>query len=235
MGRYYNPKTVTDGLVLCLDASNPKSYPGTGTAWNDISGNGNNGTLFNSPTYDGEGISFNGSTQYMVATMGTTELDGDPNFTVELIIKKIATINSATGFWGIGGSGTGNSVEGWTPAANMIHLDHYASSRFATSPALYYPDNIFSSIIWTKNGIGSDMTTVKCYVNGVEVSIIKTMAGSANHFNTSTTGFSLGRINANASTMYAPIKVGVFKVYNRGLTADEVKQNFNALRGRFGL
>jgi hypothetical protein len=41
----YNPRIVTDGLVLALDAGNPKSYPGSGTTWTDLSGNGNNGTL----------------------------------------------------------------------------------------------------------------------------------------------------------------------------------------------
>ena len=43
----YNPKIVTNGLVLCLDAGNTKSYPGSGTAWTDLSGNGNTGTLTN--------------------------------------------------------------------------------------------------------------------------------------------------------------------------------------------
>ena len=47
MGVDYNPKIVTNGLVLCLDAANVKSYPGSGTTWIDLSGNGNNGTLTN--------------------------------------------------------------------------------------------------------------------------------------------------------------------------------------------
>ena len=45
MPNNYGPRLVTDGLVLCLDAGNSKSYPGSGTAWNDLSRNGNNGTL----------------------------------------------------------------------------------------------------------------------------------------------------------------------------------------------
>jgi hypothetical protein len=40
MGIAYNPRTITDGLVLCLDAANSKSYPGSGTTWTDLSGNG---------------------------------------------------------------------------------------------------------------------------------------------------------------------------------------------------
>ena len=51
MGLAHSPKIVTNGLVLCLDAGNTKSYPGSGTAWTDLSGRGNNGTLTNGPTY----------------------------------------------------------------------------------------------------------------------------------------------------------------------------------------
>jgi len=49
---YTGPNIVTDGLVLHLDAANAKSYPGTGTTWSDLSGNGNGGTLINGPTFD---------------------------------------------------------------------------------------------------------------------------------------------------------------------------------------
>jgi len=52
MGFSRGPKIVTDGLVLALDAANTKSYPGSGTTWNDLSGNGNTGTLNNGPTFD---------------------------------------------------------------------------------------------------------------------------------------------------------------------------------------
>ena len=46
------PSIVTDGLVLALDAANHKSYPGSGTTWYDLSGNGNNGTLNCGPSFD---------------------------------------------------------------------------------------------------------------------------------------------------------------------------------------
>ena len=51
MSAYSGPEISNDGLVLCLDAANFKSYPGTGTTWTDLSGLGNNGTLTNGPTY----------------------------------------------------------------------------------------------------------------------------------------------------------------------------------------
>ncbi len=50
MGHYYNPNIITDGLILSLDPSNTRSYPGSGTALNDLSGKAYHGTLVNSPT-----------------------------------------------------------------------------------------------------------------------------------------------------------------------------------------
>lgn len=49
MATLYSPKIVTDGLVMYLDAANPRSYPRSGTAWNDISGNNITGTLTDGP------------------------------------------------------------------------------------------------------------------------------------------------------------------------------------------
>jgi hypothetical protein len=56
MALSHSPSIITNGLVLCLDAANPKSYPGSGTTWNDLSGNGNNGTLRNSPSYSADNL-----------------------------------------------------------------------------------------------------------------------------------------------------------------------------------
>ena len=48
---------VTDGLVLCLDAANKDSYPGSGTTWYDLSGNGYNSTAAGTvgPTFNSNG------------------------------------------------------------------------------------------------------------------------------------------------------------------------------------
>ena len=75
MGVAYNSKIVTDGLVLCLDAGNSKSYPGTGTTWTDLSGRGNTGTLTNGPTYssaNGGSIVFDGSNDFVQCTGSLT-------------------------------------------------------------------------------------------------------------------------------------------------------------------
>ena len=63
MSRLYGPKIVVDGLVLMLDAGNPKSYSGSGNTWYDLSGNNKHATLINTPTYSPGYLSFDGSTQ----------------------------------------------------------------------------------------------------------------------------------------------------------------------------
>jgi hypothetical protein len=68
MGAFAGPDGVESSLVLALDAANPKSYPGSGTTWTDLSGNGNNGTLVNGVGYvgtNGGALSFDGSNDYV--------------------------------------------------------------------------------------------------------------------------------------------------------------------------
>ena len=79
---------------------------------------------------------------------------------------------------------------------------------------------------------------MKCYVNGVEKSLTLTRSQtSAPQYNTSTSGvgITLGRIVSNADGYYAPITMGVFRVYNTALSASDVLQNYNAQKYRFGL
>ena len=63
------PKIVTDGLVLYLDAVNTNSYPGSGNTWSDLSGNGNDFIIYNSPTHDGSNFTFDGNNDYIFATL----------------------------------------------------------------------------------------------------------------------------------------------------------------------
>ena len=206
--------------------------------WYDMSGNTNNGTLTNGPQYYNDGyLSFDGTNDFMQANVNTTALDGDPSFTVDMFVRRRTGTNISPNQapWGFGGTGQGNGVGGWTPTTNLINLDFYDSTRLASTE--YYPEGQYVHIVWTKNGAGAETSNVKCYVNGVERVLTKTRnATRTNQFNTSTNGVGvvLGRLNGNATDFHAPVDVSSFKVYTRALTASEIQQNFNALRGRFG-
>ena len=76
------PKTTTNGLIFCVDAADKNSYPGTGTTWTDLSGNANNGTLTNGPTFNGSNggvIVFDGTDDYSLTTFSnSSNLINDP-------------------------------------------------------------------------------------------------------------------------------------------------------------
>ena len=81
----HSPRIVTDGLVAHYDAANTKSYPGSGTTWKDISGNGNDGTLTNGITYSSENggvLVLNGTSDYVVT--GSVMFNANSNFTFSM-------------------------------------------------------------------------------------------------------------------------------------------------------
>ncbi len=229
---------VTSGLVLSLDAGNTSSYSGSGTTWTDLSGNGNNGTLYNTPTYvSGSAgyIGFNGSNQYMQANIGTTSLNGDPSCTIEFVAQIPQNFVTA-GFWGLGGAGQGLSFEGWAPTTNRIHWDVYDSTRLDTG--IDYLLNTWYHVVWTKDGAGVETTNVKNYVNNVQSTLTKTRdrtSGPALNTSTPGVGAVLGRINGNADAYYAAVRIGVYRIYNRALSSSEVYQNFMSIKSRYGL
>jgi len=75
MGLSHSPKIPTSGLILCLDAANAKSYPGSGTTWTDLSGKGNHHTLVDTPTFSTDKFTLNGTSegfQQLTALTGVT-------------------------------------------------------------------------------------------------------------------------------------------------------------------
>ena len=72
MGFHRGPNIVRDGLVLALDAASPRSYPGSGTTWFDLSGNGNNHSIVNTPTYSNGAFTLNETQGFSIASMPTT-------------------------------------------------------------------------------------------------------------------------------------------------------------------
>ena len=96
---YFSPRIVTSGLVLALDAADRNSYPRTGTTWTDLSGNGYNGTLTNSPTFsnsNGGSIIFDGTNDYT-----STSLDLSLNNTNSVSISmwiKTGNLSQSKGF-----------------------------------------------------------------------------------------------------------------------------------------
>jgi prepilin-type N-terminal cleavage/methylation domain-containing protein len=231
---------VTDGLVLNLDAGNPASYPGTGNTWFDLSGNGNNGTLVNGVGYNtanGVGLSFDGVND-------SVSLNQDPTSSIvnSITYQVIVKFNSNS----VGDRYPGVITKGSTSSTggSLSHTLIYLSNSNRFTAQFGRPDGsagsgISSLVNFNQYYIFSatyDGSNVLLYENGVLVSS-NTQTGQI--YNTSQNGgFGIGRdvrYGIGTSGRMLNGNIAQVSIYNRALTPEEIQQNFNATRGRFGL
>ena len=235
MARTLGPSIATSGLILALDAANPRSYSGSGTAWYDLSGNNNNGILTNGPTYNsanGGSIVFDGTDDYASVSNSTVINPGTGSFSIvvwansdpsiggdgwDLWVAKRAVANGSNGYY----LGVNN------PAGVKFMLGNDANSRTDTG-YLTYTYNTWAMYTAILDRTANTQTIIK---NNYAESSTTTPSGG-NYSNTGALSIG-GDIGINA--YYVNGKISNVKIYNRALSADEVAQNFNALRGRFGI
>ena len=110
MALFHSPRIVTDNLVLCLDAGNPKSYPGSGATWYDLSGRANHATLLNTPTHNGSDLLFNGSNQHARIPINSDFQMGADG---ELTAMCWVSFESASSYKGIIHGSAGGGAKGW--------------------------------------------------------------------------------------------------------------------------
>jgi formylglycine-generating enzyme required for sulfatase activity len=213
---------VTDGLILWLDAGITPSYPGTGTTWTDLSGNRNNGTLVNSPTFNssnGGSIVFETGNPYL--TLSGVTLNTNQGFTISMWIW----INdpqplSVWNYW----FSTGNCCFEWGTFGVNTGAFQFKDNGAAGTPIIQSP---YIGNQWANVSFGCNSTTPFLYTNGVS-------SGSAGNFrNTNITLSTIWSFLPNNS--YLKGRQGIIIIYNRALNASEVLQNFNAQKARFGL
>lgn len=244
MGVGYNPKIVTDGLVLCLDAGNKKSYPGSGSNFYDLSHSKNHGTN-NLTTFD----SSNNAMYYdnTVACATTIASDSsinfsDPKFTVSVWVKLTTPPNITTTYNIVSKKERYNNTrKGWmvqydfrTPGILALRLGDGVSVNDATpNPTV----NTWSTIYQTDNFVNvtmvNDTSNTVFYMNGTAVGAGLVSHGTYSSLDDPAT-LNIGDSPMGSDTV-TPMKVGAVHIYNRKLTPSEVLQNFNALRGRFSL
>ena len=203
---------VQSGLVLNLDAGVSTSYPGTGTTWTDLSGNGNTGTLTNGPTYDttnGGRLLFNGTNQYVTSTFATSAGQA-----ITYIGWLYSTETTAT-YRNFVDSVTVRPMIWWN-TSGQIEFD---AAYFTTTPVYR---NQWVQVALSKPA-GSSAASY--YVNG-------SLVGTGSAY--STTAVTPTWFNRAAAEIWKGYSSN-YQVYNRALTAAEIQQNFNALRGRFGI
>jgi hypothetical protein len=223
---------VTSGLILHLDAGNPASYPGSGTTWTDLSGSGNTGVLTNGPGYSGLNggrITFDGADD-VISIANSASLQVGDTFTVSAWINA----TSLTGRLGIFSTRTANPAGCWqievgegNALPNGISVTGVGTWIFSSASGIL-TTNTWYHICYTKNGNAQLGGTL--YLNSVSLTPAATTAYSIiNNSDIKVVG------RGAATTQNFPGSISQTLLYNRALTADEVTQNFNASRGRFGI
>ena len=227
----YNTSIVTNGLVLCLDAANSKSYPGSGTTWTDLSGNGNSGTLINSPIYNTSNngsFTFNGSNTYVDTTFATNIVTTGFTYSFWFNANQLTVDFPAQYFINSDGN-TIFRIERNSAGSNSIEFGHSQNGGLISNTELSsfnFPNNI-----WHYCSLVYDGNFKYIYKNG-----ILDATSSSGQVLTYYAGAFL-RIGARQGGSLLPFKgeISYVTLHNRALTASEINQNFNALRGRYGI
>lgn len=233
----HSPKIVTDGLLLALDAANHKSYPGSGTAITDLvsktAGTLVNGTVFSASK--GGILEFDGTNDHITVEYGSSSDFADDQFTLRAFFK-----------WSGGGGGSDgrnyliqNDDGGGSVYPLSLEINsQYDPPRFATwnhtsttadhrNSTKEVEQDMWYDFVVTYERAGSHVI----YVDGVAVSTWDAPDSPLRPFSN---GFNIGTYRGRDNRWFNG-SIGLAHIYNRALTAQEVQQNYNALKGRFGL
>ena len=232
------PKIITSGCVLSLDAADIFSYPRTGTTWRDLSGNNNNGTLTNGPTFS-------------AANMGSISLDGaDDQIDCGTNSSLNISDNLTLGIW--------VKFNSLSSAPSLITKQWCSGNQFSYAWGMYSDGRMYYS--FDSDGNCGSITGEYTSTNAVCTTGIWYCLNVV-HTSTSINLYSNGRlipgtISGGYGTIYissVPVRLGVYRnlsgafasylngniaqtvMYNRALTAAEILQNYNATKSRFGL
>jgi hypothetical protein len=218
---------VSSGLILNLDAGNVASYPGTGTVWTDLSGNSNTGILTNGPTYssaNGGSIVFDGTNDFVSLgrPASLAALFGTSAVSVDFWVKILANIGGQKLLFDSG-------------LNECIQID-IVSNRLAFA--------IITAGVYTQSGRTSTLTQDDWYnftgvYNGTNIttylnSTQSSQVAKTGTISTDSGSFYIGQYPGGGAYNF-PGGVAAVKIYNKALSAAEVTQNYNALKGRYGL
>jgi hypothetical protein len=225
-------KIIKDGLVLWLDAMNNNSYPESGTTWTDLSGNNNTGTLTNGPTFNtanGGTILFDGSNDYV--TLPSLTLGNE--ITVMCFVRPQTTSIIQTI---LGNSAAGTNTNGirlfFNPSGaqrTIVTEVGNGSTGDTTSTGVKIVFDTWQHITYVLN---KNTTKLKIYYNGI---LEAEKTSTVNNYNT-TGVLRIGTLIDGFPGFYI-LKgdISSYNIYTRELSPNEVLQNFNANRGRFGI
>lgn len=230
MGLGHSPRIVTDGLVLCLDAANARSYPGTGTTWTDRSTGGNDGTLQNTPQfYDDNGgyFTFNGADE---STYFGDILDmGYQSMTICAFVKTSS------------GGGVIVGKHSLRLNAGRWYLSFTSDGKVRNVIDVGAGGTVLDSITDIRNtgwrmitGVWDRSVGSKVYIDDKLESFSSGNSSATNMQNSDPFRVGSGS-SSNGSTHagYFNGSISNVQIYNKALTSEEIRQNYEATKGRY--
>jgi len=206
---YQQGNLIADGLVMAWDASNPASYPGSGTTIYDLSGNGNNGTLYN-------GVGFSSANGGVLTFDGVDDyVQGGPNLS-----STNYTVIGAARYTSI----SGRIIAGWGNNWLLGHWAGYTNDHYAEGWVYYNPSisNTNWAIYTGTGNISGD--NYQFFMNNVKLA--ENNGGSQGP-----NGISIGQGGGE----YSSAQFSFLLVYNRVLSEQEITLIYNNYKNRFNL
>ena len=228
VGSYRGPNIVTRGLVLHLDAASPNSYysPNGGTVWKDVSGNGNNGTLVNGTTFSNDAFVFDGVDDHI--NCGDILPSGSQNITISIWMYKFdAVVGDYILSKGTASDGTAGSTFYIVNGSTYVRFTATDTTPTRSTNVEHYGINLnqWYNFTYTYNG-----STIVGYRDGANPVTNTSISGPLNYLNQP---ILIG--THKYGSRYPQMDIGSFSLYDRALSAQEVLQNYNATKDRFGL
>jgi len=237
------PSILDSGLVLHLDAANPRSYPGSGIVWSDVSGNGNTGTLVNGTTFNSTNngsIIFDGVNDYL--NIPNSNYMNSNNFSITCWMYFNNITSTFTGYpfldknvyntSGIAATiGTGGSLNN-----RLCNIRFSTSGNIAQAIGLVpqVEDLMFNA--WHMISIIFSYDNINSYISlYIDNKLAQTSSPLIGTFVSNSSPLRIGIPAAGLGSQYVNGNISSYFVYNKALSITEIKQNFEATRGRYNV
>lgn len=229
---------VRDGLVLYLDAANPKSYLSGSTTWVDLSRGGNNGSLINGPTFNlanGGSIVFDGTNQNI--TTNPIVYPNKTNFTLNSVWK--FSTSKANALFSSGGPGTSsNDVlfaydPGLLGVGGLIFQVNNGSDGSAYTTRPYVSNTWINTCVVFDGTQTGNQNRLKVYLNGVLENLTYSYTVPSSTSSSNWPSYFGRYISFPGWDLLG--NIAFVQIYNRSLNENEILQNFNLTKSRFGI
>ena len=214
----YNTNDITQAdLLINLNAANAGSYSGNGSTWTDLSGNGRDGTILGSPSWDGQSFDITSDSTYISLDSYS---HGTDDFTYSIWVKFDAFDSYDTLFANGSWSDVGPLFRIQSTTSINVYTESALRGTFTWSPSI----NTWYNVVYRRSG-----STNSLFVNGL-------LTGSefTDQANISLVNTNMWLMRSQHSTgQFTNGKIGQFALYTRALDSTEILSNYNALVSSF--